>query len=296
MQTPNANWQQRKIPADFSLEGRRWAQSIHDVVDEIYYKYGRLKFEDLSADLRRRMVDGEGNVAEVAATAKQIMLAVSGGSKITTDATAPADPLTGDLWYDTTTDPATLKRFEAGEWAVTGLTNVIDQLGTMSALILSPDQVVSTVASSEVYKSDMAAKADAADLDNYALASYVNELNQTEIQQRNDAIQLTVTAEKNRATSVENAIKQFTDVAKTFFTFDVNGMSIGKKDSPFKTVLDNERLAFTQDGVAVAYIKYSKMFIREAEITDVLTIGNPSDGYTDLNTVPTGIRAHWRAE
>lgn len=36
------------MPKEFSHEARRWAQGIHDTLDEIYYKYGRLGENDLA--------------------------------------------------------------------------------------------------------------------------------------------------------------------------------------------------------------------------------------------------------
>lgn len=293
---PNAQWEQRRIPSDFSPEARRWAQSIYDVFDEIYYKYGRLKFEELSETLRERIEDGEGNVSELQATANRIMLAVSGGSTVYSQDTAPTSPVVGDLWYDTSETPVVCNRYEDGTWVSTGLTNLIDQLGTVASLILTSDEIMSVVSSSSVYQSDMAAKADAEDLGDYALTTYVNELNSTEITQRNDAIALSVSSEKTRAESVEGEIKSFTDIAKTYFLFNDLGLSIGKSGSPFKTVLTDNKLSFYEGEVEVAYISNNKMYISNAEIIDILTVGNATDGWVDIDTVGGGFRGSWRAE
>jgi len=107
---------------------------------------------------------------------------------------------------------------------------------------------------------------------------------------------MSVSSEKTRAESVEGEIKSFTDIAKTYFLFNALGLSIGKSGSPFKTVLTNDKLSFYDGEIEVAYISNNKMYIRNAEIIDVLTIGNATDGWTDLDTVGGGLRGSWRAE
>lgn len=295
MGTPNAQWQQSRIPPDFSPAAKRWAQGLHDTLDEIYQRYGRLGLNELSGEVRKIISDAQGNTAELAATASRIMMAVSGGSSVFTGETAPDNPVYGDLWFDSSVTPPITKRFEDGVWVDTGFVSVIDRLGTIAAMIISPEEIVSHVTSSEIYRTDLSGKADASDLSGLATVDYVNELNTTEIAQRDNAINISVTNEKTRAQQVENAIKEFTEVAKTYFKFDIDGLTIGKPGSPFETMIDNTQMSFKQDGAIVAYIKYDKLFIYDAEIINLLTIGNPEEGYTDLNAVPNGIRASWRA-
>lgn len=63
-----------------------------------------------------------------------------------------------------------------------------------------------------------------------------------------------------------------------WLTFDENGLTIGATDSsgissPFKTVLDNERLAFLENDSTVAYINGKQLYINNAVINEAFVIG-----------------------
>lgn len=58
-------------------------------------------------------------------------------------------------------------------------------------------------------------------------------------------------------------------------------LELGESDSPFKTKITNEEMAFTQDSNKVAYINKNKLNITTAEILDALIIGN--FGFTPLS-------------
>ena len=117
-----------------------------------------------------------------------------------------------------------------------------------------------------------------------ATTAYVQTVQSTEVEQRNNAIVLAVQEETNRAVAVEGEIKTFTDSARTYFSFDLDGLNIGKQGSPFSTLLGDSKLSFKQGGVEVAYIQYNRLYISIAEIMDILTIGNAVVGYTDVKT------------
>ena len=57
--------------------------------------------------------------------------------------------------------------------------------------------------------------------------------------------------------------------------FDVNAgeLSIGKTDSVFTTVIDNDSIDFRQNNIPVAYVSANTLFITDAEIKNNLTIG-----------------------
>lgn len=82
--------------------------------------------------------------------------------------------------------------------------------------------------------------------------------------------------------------------AETFYRtnirLDAEGIHIRKEESPFEALFTNDRLAFLQNGVEVAYISEKKLHITEAGVLDGLTIGIP--GVTPVYRMaasPTGL-------
>ncbi len=227
---------------------------------------------------------------------ENLILAISGGSAIFRQPAAPAAGMGhGDLWFDTD-DNNKCHRYGSGGWTVLNFTNTVDTIERVADSIMTADEIVTTVRSSAVYVADLAGKADAGQLDGLASEEYVSEKLSTEIVQRNDAIRIKVEEEKARAQNVEGQIMQFVGAAQTYFVFDLDGLNISKPGSPFSTLMGAEKLSFLQDGVEVAYIQYNKLFITIAQITDTLTIGNATAGYTDIVTKDGGLSAAWRNE
>lgn len=58
-----------------------------------------------------------------------------------------------------------------------------------------------------------------------------------------------------------------------YMTFDENGLTLGAATSAFKTVIDNQRLAFMDGNNAVAYISNNQLYIPNAVIQQTLTLG-----------------------
>ena len=52
------------------------------------------------------------------------------------------------------------------------------------------------------------------------------------------------------------------------FTFDVNGMTIGQVDSPYKVIIDNDRYSMTVNGNEVMWIANGKVYTPEIEVTE----------------------------
>jgi len=170
----------------------------------------------------------------------------------------------------------------------------LDDRLTMAEETITPEAIVSTVVGSEAYREALDRKADAEDLDGLATMAEVQQINQTTIAQTANNITLSVRQEQERAQAVEGEIRAFTDTAQTYFEFALDGLYIGKYGSPFRTLAGNEKYSFLQDGVEVAYIQYNRLYIKAAHILDVLTIGNPIDGFTDITAESGGITAEWR--
>lgn len=60
---------------------------------------------------------------------------------------------------------------------------------------------------------------------------------------------------------------------QTYLRFDENGLTLGKSDSDFLTVLTNTMLAFRQSGLDVAYISNLALYITQAIIKERLIFG-----------------------
>lgn len=73
--------------------------------------------------------------------------------------------------------------------------------------------------------------------------------------------------------TVNGKLEEYKAKVDSYIRFDANGMEMGKSDSPFKSILTNQKLAFTENGHEIAYISDNKLFITNGEILDTFTMG-----------------------
>lgn len=59
-----------------------------------------------------------------------------------------------------------------------------------------------------------------------------------------------------------------------YMQFDENGLTLGAQSSTFKTVIDNQRLAFKDGDSVVSYISNNQLYIADAVINNTLVLGN----------------------
>lgn len=59
-----------------------------------------------------------------------------------------------------------------------------------------------------------------------------------------------------------------------YLQYDENGLTLGATSSEFKTVIDNQRLAFKQADTVVAYMSNNQLYIPNAVIESTLVLGN----------------------
>ncbi len=71
--------------------------------------------------------------------------------------------------------------------------------------------------------------------------------------------------------SNESLQSQLNTITK-YFTFDVNGLTIGQADNPYKVIIDNDRYSMTVNGTEVMWIADGKVFTPEIEITKVFKL------------------------
>ncbi len=78
-------------------------------------------------------------------------------------------------------------------------------------------------------------------------------------------------------TSVMETVKEQLDNYKAdqgqYMNYDADGLTLGAKGSPFKTVIDNRRMAFKQGETTVSYINNEQLYINSAVINDALKLG-----------------------
>ena len=73
-------------------------------------------------------------------------------------------------------------------------------------------------------------------------------------------------------------------------------IELGRVGNSFVAKLSNEKLAFLQDNVEIAYISNNKLYITDAEVKNKLTIGNATNGYFDFIPRANGnLSLKWRA-
>lgn len=73
--------------------------------------------------------------------------------------------------------------------------------------------------------------------------------------------------------TVNGKLEEYKAKVDSYIRFNTNGMEMGKTDSPFKSVLTNQKLSFTENGYEVAYMSDNKLYITNAEILDILSMG-----------------------
>lgn len=164
------------------------------------------------------------------------------------------------------------------------ITETADQIRTYAESILSQkadeieisiSTVTGTIAAGVEECKDSIAATDA------NLESSVNTLNQ-------------------RVTDQEDDLLAYKNQTSTYFRFNTNGLNIGKQvdggASPYAINIDNEKMAFLQNGMEVAYVQYNKLHINAVEAIDRMSVGAAAHGgYFDFVSTVYGMGVKWRA-
>ena len=103
-----------------------------------------------------------------------------------------------------------------------------------------------------------------------------------------------------RVSSQEDDLLAYKHETSMYFRFNTDGLNIGKQTdgaiSPFAINIDNEKMAFLQNGSEVAYVKYNRLHINAVEAVDRLSVGaRAHGGYFDFISTPQGMGVKWRA-
>ena len=134
--------------------------------------------------------------------------------------------------------------------------NIKDSLDSME------DSLISNMENNYVGKTD--------------IGGIVQEETSSQMSQTSEMIEMKFNETQLYTSEVQQELIQYKVDVETNIRFSNDGIELGKSNSPFKTVLDNDRLAFYQDNTVIAYINNNKMNITNAEIKDELTLGNLS--------------------
>lgn len=71
---------------------------------------------------------------------------------------------------------------------------------------------------------------------------------------------------------VDGDLQEKYNTITKYFTFDINGLSIGQVDSPYKVVIDNDRYSMLVNNVEVLWIANGEVHTPEITITNKLTL------------------------
>ena len=78
-------------------------------------------------------------------------------------------------------------------------------------------------------------------------------------------LKFTKTTESLEAVNADLQDK-FNTITK-YFTFDINGLTIGQLDNPYKVIIDNDRFSMTANGTEVMWIANGEVYTPETTIT-----------------------------
>ena len=289
-----------RTPSNWTGAERNLVRQLSDTFDDLYRRLNRLRFEDLGKDFQKRVEDAEGNLTQVQQTAKSLILAVSGGSQIWHQETAPAppdqNPLYGDLWYDA---EGVCHRYENGQWNPT-YDNAFAAVQYTAGLLMTAEQIVSTVRSHEQYQADLSGKLGTGALDDYYTKSVVED-KFTSIDQRAGEIELSVGKKQDiKMVNLNGEEVNYYTLIQSYFTFQADGLHITKDGSNLSTVLSNAKLSFMNGNTEVAYVAGELFSMKNAHIAHTLTIGNDystvagEKGFVDIRIENGGITGSWR--
>ena len=214
-----------------------------------------------------------------------------GGEEITISKTEPTTPEQDHLWLDTSAIPAALKRYDALEgWqectvSRNELNNMANRISAHDTKFIVMDDKIAAKVSQTDYQKDMNGKANTADVQKqFEAAADLNAKN----------LLLKFTEATQYTDDKTQTFEGFISEVITYMKFDVEGLTIGKQGSDFKTKITNEKMSFLQGTQEVAFIMHSSMYITEARITDRLSIGTETNGYFDWVTEEDGLGLKWK--
>ena len=87
-----------------------------------------------------------------------------------------------------------------------------------------------------------------------------------------DQISLKFTEQQQQITDMNESLQGQLNTITKYFTFDINGLTIGQQDNPYKVIIDNDRYSMTVNDVEVMWIANGKVYTPEIEVTSTFRL------------------------
>ena len=113
-----------------------------------------------------------------------------------------------------------------------------------------------------------------------ALENYVETSNyesfketvQSQLQVMAEQISMTFTEMSSHIENVNGDLQEKFNTITQYFTFDVNGLTIGQTDSPYKVVIDNDRYSMMVNDMEVLWIANGRVHTPEISVTSKMNL------------------------
>ncbi len=92
------------------------------------------------------------------------------------------------------------------------------------------------------------------------------------LQYMSDNMTLRFTEMTSELNKVNGDLQEKFNTITKYFAFDINGLTIGQVDNPYKVVIDNDRYSMTVNGVEIMWIAEGKVYTKQIEITEVFKL------------------------
>lgn len=139
-------------------------------------------------------------------------------------------------------------------------------------------------------------------LEVYSNCASVNDFEQITEQLRssveilNNLIEFRFESAITQTETVAGIVTENQTLLEEYIRFQGALIELGRVGNAFTAKLSNEKLAFLQNNVEIAYISNNKLYITDAEISNKLTIGNATNGYFDFIPRANGnLSLKWRS-
>lgn len=190
---------------------------------------------------------------------------VRSADQLTQSGDAPANPVVGTLWLDTSTLPYSLFRYNGTGWdKIDDYSNSFEEVYTyvntsLADLKVKDDEILATVEETTVAKSVYEEFSQT--LKN--ILSMEADGTTMIFQTINEAIQQVGATEESHYAEL-----------LTYIRFNENGIEIGKQGNAITMQLDNDSLDFYNNGTRVAYISDNQLYITDGRFLRSVRIGN----------------------
>lgn len=90
---------------------------------------------------------------------------------------------------------------------------------------------------------------------------------QSQLELLSDEMLLKITETSQQLEDVNNDLQEKFNTITKYFTFDINGLTIGQIDNPYKVIINNDRYSMTVNDHEVMWISNGKVYTPEIEVT-----------------------------